>query len=384
MRVIYWSLLVLITSFNCASSQDQSPEKVLPGAYQTSEYLPLLENKNIGICTNQSGIIEGTHLVDSLISLGFNVKKVFSPEHGFRGKADAGEKVETEENDDQFELISLYGKNRRPTKEQLSDLDLMIFDIQDVGVRFFTYLSTLTYLMEACAEIGLPLLILDRPNPNGSYVDGPVMEDAHKSFLGLHPIPIVHGLTPGEFALMLNGENWLEEGLQCDLTIIKSKNWDHQQPYSLPVKPSPNLPDDVSISWYPSLCLFEQTICSVGRGTNKAFQHIGHPDYPDQTYSFTPVSQEGAKTPIFENQICYGVDFGTEGTKYEFTIQPLIDFHKIMDNGDFFKPYLHRLAGTKDLQSQIESGWTEQEIRKSWEPALSNFKEKRKKYLLYP
>ena len=384
MRRIYWSLAIIMAFASCSNGQRELDNTVLPGAHQTSVYFPLLQQKKIGICTNQSGLINSTHLVDTLIASGFQVEKVFSPEHGFRGKADAGEEIEKEQNTDDFELISLYGKNRKPSPQQMQGLDIMIFDIQDVGVRFFTYLSTLTYLMEACAEAEVPLLILDRPNPNGSYVDGPVMEAEHVSFLGLHPMPIVHGLTPGEFAQMVNGENWLEKGLVCDLTVIKNRNWDHQTFYSLPVKPSPNLPDDISIAWYPSLCLFEQTICSVGRGTNKAFQHIGHPEYPDSSYFFIPKSQEGAKHPLFENEVCYGIDFGFNGPQYEFTIQPLIDFYKVMGKEDFFKTYLHRLAGTKTLQQQIEDGWSEAQIRESWEPALTVFKEKRNKYLLYP
>jgi len=383
MRFICSILFFALATSSCKATGSDPQDPVTPGAYFLNEYIPLIENKKVGICTNQSGLIGKTHLVDSLVAIGIEVAKVFSPEHGFRGKADAGEKVENEATQDEFDLISLYGKNRKPTPEQMQGLDIMIFDIQDVGVRFFTYLSTMTYLMEACAEAQIPLIILDRPNPNGSYVDGPVMESDNKSFLGMHEVPIVHGMTPGEFAQMLNGESWLETTKKCEIKIVKVGNWKHDSFYSLPVKPSPNLPDDISISWYPNLCLFEQTICSVGRGTDKAFQHIGHPDYPDTNYVFIPRSREGAKNPVLEDQTCYGIDYGALGFSYEFSIRPLIDFYQKMGREDFFKPHLHRLAGTRDLQRQIEEGWTEREIKKSWEPRLTHFKQIRSKYLLY-
>ena len=356
--------------------------KILPGAYDIDAYLPSLLGKQVGICSNQTGRVDGIHLIDTLISLNVNVTKVFSPEHGFLGTQSAGEKVEYDSISQQYQLISLYGKNRKPTKEDLEGVEIMVFDIQDVGVRFYTYLSTLTYLMEACSENNIPLILLDRPNPNGSYVDGPVMDMAYKSFLGLHPIPIVHGLTPGEFAMMVNGEGWLENQGRCTLDVIKIGNWHHNKPYALPIKPSPNLPDDISIAWYPSLCLFEQTICSVGRGTDKAFQHIGHPEYPDQSYSFVPLSRPGAANPIFENKTCYGKDYGNQ-KKYAFTLAPLIEFYQLMDREDFFKPYFHRLAGNKNLQKKIEDGWTEEAIRDSWKTELAEYKAIRSKYLLY-
>lgn len=358
-------------------------KQIITGAEQLSKYLPRLTDKRVGLCVNHSAIIDDTHLLDTLLALDINVTKVFTPEHGFTGAADAGEKVDYDEHESVFELVSLYGSNKKPTDAQMTDLDVVVYDIQDVGARFYTYISTMTYLMEACAENNIPLIVLDRPNPNGSYVDGPVLDTAFRSFVGLHPVPIVHGLTSGEFAQMINDEGWLADGLTCELEIITCDNWDHSMPYSLPLKPSPNLPDDQSIALYPSLCLFEQTLFSVGRGTDRAFQHIGHPDYPDTTYHFVPVSREGASSPLFLGEKCYGVDYAQDPIVYTFTVQPLIDMYTTMDNEEFFKPYFHRLAGNKTLQAQIEEGLTEVEIRESWEPELSEFKNKRKKYLLY-
>ncbi len=376
-------LTALFLQLWALSLTGQPADFIRPGAYQISEYLPALKGKKVGICTNHSGLIGKTHLVDSLLALHVEVIKVYSPEHGFRGTADAGEKVKYEKDSASFQLISLYGKNRKPTPEAMRGIEIMIFDIQDVGVRFFTYLSTMTLVMEACAEMDIPMIILDRPNPNGSYIDGPIMEKEHQSFLGMHPVPIVHGMTPGEFALMINGEGWLRDGVKCKLEVIRVQNWNHDDPYTLPVKPSPNLPDDISISWYPSLCLFEQTICSVGRGTNLAFQHIGHPQYPDQDYFFIPEAREGASSPLFEGERCYGEHYGVFGSNYNFTIQPLIDFYKKMNRPDFFKPYFHRLAGTKLLQEQIEAGMSQKEIKATWEPGLIAYRQTRRKYLLY-
>ena len=259
----------------------------------------------------------------------------------------------------------------------------MLFDIQDVGTRFYTYISTMHYVMEACAENKIPLIILDRPNPNGSYVDGPVLDTAFSSFVGMHPIPIVHGLTVGELAKMINGEGWLKNKMQCELTVIPVRNWDHAAPYSLPIKPSPNLPNDLSISLYPSLCLFEGTVMSVGRGTDYPFQQIGNPNYPDTTYSFVPSSKEGAKWPPFENVICYGIHWIDETPSYQFSLSPLIQIYEKMNDIAFFNDYFRRLAGTDELQKQIEKGLSEQEIRASWEADLTAFKAKRTNYLIY-
>ncbi|MEM9328916.1 MAG: DUF1343 domain-containing protein, partial [Bacteroidota bacterium] len=310
----YLILMVGLVFFCCQPPKElpDPPGPPLPGAYQMTSYLPLLQSKRVAVCTNHTGLIGETHLIDSLMKRGVNVTKVFTPEHGFRGFADAGEHVEYKEQELPFQLVSLYGQHRKPTADDMENLDVVVFDIQDVGARFYTYISTMTYVMEACASSGIPFVVLDRPNPNGSYVDGPVLEAEHKSFVGLHPVPIVHGLTPGEFAQMINGEGWLEGGLRCDLTVISCTDWEHHTRYSLPVRPSPNLPDDHSIALYPSLCLFEQTLCSVGRGTAKAFQHIGHPAYPDTTYFFVPESLPGAMNPRFKGEKCFGVDYATD------------------------------------------------------------------------
>ncbi len=382
MKHLWFFVFVLI--FGCgAKSEEQAEKVVLPGAYQMDEYLPLLQGKNVGLTVNHSSIINETHLVDTLQSLSVEIIKVYTPEHGFKGIVTDGVEIEQEDNEADFELISLYGKNKKPTSEQLDEIDVMIFDIQDVGTRFYTYISTMQYVMEASAEKGIPVIVLDRPNPNGSYVDGPVLDTAFRSFVGLNPIPIVHGMTVGELAQMINGEQWMENGIKCDLTVIKVQNWDHQKPYTLPVRPSPNLPNDLSIALYPSLCLFQGTIVSVGRGTNLPHQQIGHPSYPDTSYAFTPVSMEGAKWPPLENEICYGISFEGDEIKYEFTLSYLFEMYKSLKNEDFFNAYFKRLAGTDILQKQIESGLTEEEIRLTWQADLNAFKEKRKLYLLY-
>ena len=381
MQRLYFLLALIL--LGCANKAQERTSEILPGAYQTEEYLPLLEGKKVGLTVNHSSLIGSTHLTDSLLKHGIQITKVFTPEHGFTGTISDGVLVEYDSTESSFELISLYGKNKKPTDQELTGLDIMVFDIQDVGARFYTYISTMHYAMEACAENNIPFIILDRPNPNGSYVDGPVLDTALQSFVGMHPIPIVHGMTVGELAQMINEEGWLNGQAKADLRVVKMKNWNHRMKYSLPVNPSPNLPDDLSIALYPSLCLFEGTIMSVGRGTDYAFQQIGHPEYPDTTYSFTPKSREGAKWPPYENQLCYGKSWIDQEPEYEFTLQPLIDAYQLMNREDFFNNYFKHLAGTNSLQKQIEEGQTEEEIRSSWEPELSNFKKKRKQYLLY-
>lgn len=375
--------LFLLIFSGCTNKAQENSTMILPGAYQTDQYLPLLKEKTIGLTVNHSSLIEETHLTDSLLSLGVSITKVFTPEHGFTGTISDGVTVAYDNVESPYELISLYGKNKKPTKEQLSDIDLMIFDIQDVGARFYTYISTMHYVMEACAESNIPLIILDRPNPNGSYVDGPVLDTTLQSFVGMHPIPIVHGMTVGELARMINGEGWLKEGIKAELNVIPVENWDHAIPYSLPVKPSPNLPDDLSISLYPSLCLFEGTIMSVGRGTVYAFQQIGHPQYPDTTFSFIPRSMEGAKWPPYEDQICFGISWTGQKPQYKLTLQPLIQAYKKMGRDDFFNDYFKRLAGIDILQKQIEMGMSEDEIRATWQESSNQFKKKRMNYLIY-
>ena len=368
------------------------PDNIQVGAQRTEVYLPLLKNKAVAIVTNQTGTLGKTHLVDSLLSLGVNIKKVMSPEHGFRGQAAAGEHVNSGKDiKTGLPIVSLYGSHRKPTTADLQDIDIVIFDIQDVGVRFYTYISTLHYLMEACAENHKKLLILDRPNPNGFYVDGPILEKKFSSFVGMDPIPIVHGMTIGEYALMLNGEGWLKDSIQCDLQVITVINYRHDLLYQLPVSPSPNLPNMASIYLYPSLCLFEGTIVSVGRGTDKPFQIFGHPDMKQFDTTFVPEPIAGkAPHPKLEGQTCKGFDVSLFGSSMVPNMQGLYLFWLIntyFDMGgedDFFKPFFNKLAGTDQLRIQIERGMTEKEIKAGWSDNLLKFKSIRKKYLLYP
>ena len=336
---------------------------------------------------NHTSLVGETHLVDTLVKLGVQVIKIFGPEHGFRGDAADGEHVnDSLDAKTGLPVLSLHGANRKPSASQLANVDLVIFDIQDVGARFYTYISTMHYVMEACAEHGKRLIVLDRPNPNGNYVDGPIREPEFKYFLAMHPIPIVHGLTVGELAQMINGEGWLEGGLTCDLTIIPIKNWSHQDEYSLPVRPSPNLPNDQSIKLYPSLCLFEQTVISVGRGTTMQFQVLGNPELKDLNFQFIPISMKGiSNTPPHQDKLCYGEDLRSVKAERKFDLSYLLKFYNLYPNKEkFFLAYFDNLAGTRTLKQQIIAGRSEAEIRASWEPELSKYKEMRKKYLLYP
>ncbi len=386
-----WSIFLLSTSqFTFAQSKRQ-PRTIRVGAELTDHYLKLIQGKKVAVLANQSSLIGTTHLVDSLLKLKVNVKKVFCPEHGFRGDADAGEHVKNyKDSKSHLPVISLYGSNKKPQAKDLKGLDYLIFDLQDVGARFYTYISTLHYVMEACAENEVKLIVLDRPNPNGFYVDGPVREEAFKSFVGMDPIPVVHGMTVGEYAKMCNGEGWLANGKICMLTVITCENYIHSDFYSLPVKPSPNLPNMTSVYLYPSICFFEGTNVSLGRGTSKPFQQLGYPKLSGSDYSFTPVSIPGAsKNPPFKDQKCYGFDFSEYGetmakVEKKLNLFWLLELYKTYpDKANFFIPYFNTLAGTATLKQQIMEGKTEEEIRKSWEPALSNFKSIRKKYLLY-
>lgn len=356
------------------------------GAEQLDLLLPKLQDIRVAFLVNHTAVIGRTHLVDSLQKRGVDIKKILSPEHGFRGNADAGETI-TDGVDTKtgLPLISLYGSNKKPTAEQLSDVDIIIFDIQDVGVRFFTYISSLHYLMEACAEQNKKLIVLDRPNPNASYVDGPVLDPALKSFVGMHPIPIVHGLTVGELAQMINGEGWLDGKRKCELEIIKLKNYTHQTSYTLPIKPSPNLPNQQSVLLYPSTCLFEGTVLSVGRGTQHPFEWIGHPDLKNQPFQFTPISIEGmAKKPPHENSVCFGVDLSKEKTGKKISLKYIMQlYQKFPDKEKFFIPFFDKLAGTKLLKEQIKKGMTEKQIKATWKKDLDMYKLMRKKYLIY-
>ncbi len=356
------------------------------GAFQIQEYFPEMQNKRVGLVVNHTSLLGDVHLVDTLINLGVRVRKVFAPEHGFRGQADAGEKVQNSiDLQTGVPIISLYGKKKKPSTKDLDSLDVLIFDIQDVGTRFYTYISTMHYVMEACAENNKKLVILDRPNPNGAYVDGPVRKPQYQSFVGMHPIPIVHGLTVGELALMINGEGWLKGGRKCDLKVIKNRDYRHNLFYSLPIKPSPNLPNDLSIQLYPSLCLFEGTQISVARGTEFPFQAIGAPQKNLGNFVFRPRSIVGmSKNPKYQDRLCYGIDFRDQDFQGGFTLKYLIDFYKkYQDKKNFFTGYFDTLAGTDQLRKQIQAGMSEQQIRKTWEADLVKYMKMREKYLLY-
>ncbi len=363
------------------------------GASRFDQYLPLLYGKRVGMVVNQTSMVGEQHLVDALLAQGIQVSKVFAPEHGFRGKADAGELVKNSKDvRTGLPIISLYGKNKKPSREQLAGLDVLVFDIQDVGARFYTYISTMHYVMEAGAENGIPVVVLDRPNPNGHYVDGPVLDLRFQSFVGMHPIPIVHGMTVGELAQMINNEGWLKNGVRCQLTIVPCIGYSHYSMYELPVKPSPNLPNIRSIYLYPSLCLFEGTQVSVGRGTNKQFQVIGMPGNSSFPFNFRPVSRAGAKYPKHENKQCYGYDLtyiapNTLRRINALNLNWLVEMYQASSNkADFFnrKEFFNKLAGTDQLVRQIMNGMTAPEIRASWQADLISFKEKRRQYLLYP
>lgn len=374
-------------------NQTEKPEKeVVVAANRTDAYLPLLKEKRIGIVANQTSVVfktDGhTHLVDSLLSLRIDIKKVFAPEHGFRGQADAGEHVKNStDTQTGLPLISLYGKNRKPSQDQLKDLDLVLFDIQDVGVRFYTYIATLQLVMEACAEKGIPVLVLDRPNPNGHYVDGPTMEPKHTGFLGMTTIPLVYGMTIGEYATMINEEGWLENGKKVDLTVIPLENWTHDRFYSLPIRPSPNLPNDISITLYPSLGLFEGTNINAGRGTEFQFQRYGASflDRSAYDFSYTPLPNFGSKSPKEEGELCFGKDLSKIQRMDEVTMDYIIDaYTHTTDKSNFFLTSgFTKHAGTDVVQQQIEAGLSNAEIKESWQADLEKFKKIRAKYLRY-
>jgi len=366
-------------------------DKVKVGAERLDEYVSLLEGKKIGVVGNQSSLIGDIHLVDTLMSLGIEIKKVFSPEHGFRGKADAGEHVNNEvDQKTGLPIISLYGNNKKPKKEQLSGLDVLVFDIQDVGVRFYTYISTLHYVMEAAAEQGIQVVVLDRPNPNGHYVDGPILKDGYTSFVGMHQVPVVHGMTVGEYAQMVNGEFWLADSIQCDLTVVACEGWDHTKFYELPIAPSPNLPNMMSVYLYPQLCFFEGTVVSIGRGTDFPFQIIGHPGYESE-FSFVPQPNEGAGHPKLEGETCFGIDLHQEDlrelrSKGTLNLTYMIDFYSQLGMGeDFFlsNNFINLLAGSDQLKKQLIKGVSEEDIKATWEGDLELFKQLRSDYLLY-
>ena len=392
--------IVFLSQTTCAQNQKNNANntQIVTGAEQISSFLPILKGKSVGVFANQTAVIGKTHLVDSLVHLGVNIQVIFGPEHGFRGKADAGEHVDNNtDTKTGIQVISLYGNHKKPTSEDLKNIDILIFDVQDVGVRFYTFISSLEYMMEAAIENNKPLLILDRPNPNGFYVDGPVLENDFKSFVGMQPIPIVYGMTIGEYAKMLLGEKWLLPSTmkmyKPDLiNVIALKNYDHNTLYTLPVNPSPNLKEMESIYIYPSTCFFEGTVLSEGRGTEKPFQIFGHPNLPKTLYSFTPKPNDGAKSSKCFNQKCYG--WNLSGNKdsvlkklnKKIQIKYLIEAYNLFPGKDSFflkNNFFNKLAGNDKLMQQIKDGKSENEIRKSWEPELMKFKAIRKKYLLY-
>ncbi len=359
------------------------------GAQQFDAYLPLLKKKRVGIVTNITGVINSTSIVDTLLKLKVNIKKIFGPEHGFRGNIEAGEKVNSNiDAKTGLPIISLYGSNKKPNKEQLKDIDVLIYDIQDVGVRFYTYISTMCYVMEACAENKKECIVLDRPNPNGFYIDGPTMKDEFKTFLGLHNVPLVYGMTTGEYAAMANKEGWLKNKVKCKLTIITLKNYDRKATYPLPVKPSPNIPNLESILLYPSLGLFEGTIISLGRGTDVPFQVIGHPKYSDTTFYFTPKATALSKEPKYLNERCYGLNLKKDPYLKNHPLKINLGWMKKLyadlNKPDFFDKNFNYHSGNTELQEQLKNGLSEEDIRRSWQKDIENFKKIRVKYLLYP
>ncbi len=397
-------LLLICNHLTSCAQESKLPLTIKTGADQTNLYLQKLKGKRVAVVANQTSVIQKekdnkiashakkrdrndsyTHLVDSLISLKINLKKVFAPEHGFRGKADAGEVVKDGvDTKTGLPIISLYGKNKKPSKEQLQGIDVIVFDIQDVGARFYTYISTLHYVMEAAAEARIPVIILDRPNPNGHYIDGPVLEPEHKSFVGMHPVPVVYGMTIGEYGKMINGEKWMANGIQSRLTVIPLKNYTHQSQYSLPIKPSPNLPNDKSINLYPSLCFFEGTNVNAGRGTDKQFQVYGSPFLDTKNkFSYTPSPNEGAKYPKHVHMISYGEDLRKTPRLSGLNLSWLIKAKKENRTKNFFNPFFTKLAGTTKLQAQLEGQVSEEDIKLSWQEGLEKFKRVRSKYLIY-
>ena len=380
--------ILLIISLFCFFKVNSNNSSVKVGAEKINKYLSIISNKSVGLLVNHSSTVNETHLIETLISKNINIKKIFSPEHGFTGNIERGKTVNGDTliiDDKIIPIISMYGRSRVPTKESMKGLDIVIFDIQDVGTRFYTYISAMHNMMNICAELGISFLVLDRPNPNSGYIDGPVLDMKYQSYIGMHEIPIVHALTVGELAMMIKGEKWIGNSEKLKLSVIKIDNWDHNKEYKLPIRPSPNLPNQQSILLYPSLCLFEQTIVSIGRGTPYPFQLIGHPNYDNTSFSFTPKSVTEESKPKLENEKCFGIDLKKIKVKKELNIKYLIDFYNRLKstNSDFFGKYFYRIAGNKILENQIKNGISEREIRLSWKADMDNYKKIRKKYLLY-
>ncbi len=395
-----FALIVLFISPACRKNMNPSDtgnngvlvSEILPGSHRMGAYMDKLKGKAVGLVVNHTSTVGERHLVDTLLSSGVNVRAIFTPEHGLSGLADAGESVADGMYKGNIPVFSLYGSSKKPSPESLTGLDLMVFDIQDVGIRFYTYISTLHYVMESAAESNIPLMVLDRPNPNGYYIDGPIREEGLISFVGMHPVPVVYGMTIGEYALMMNGERWLKDGIQANVEVIPCLGYDHSSRYVLPVAPSPNLPNERAVLLYPSLCLFEGTVFSVGRGTTKQFQLFGHPEYRDTGFSFTPVVSPGAKNPKHQDRQCYGEDLTSLDPEEirqwgSINLGYLLKTYRTFkdDKRRFFNEnnFFDKLAGTELLRQQIIQGLNEEEIKASWQNGLSNFLGIRSKYLLY-
>ncbi len=387
--------VILLNSFAQKSFEvvlNEEPDSIITGAEQINIYLNWIKDKNVALVANQTSIVANSHLVDTLLKSGVKIEKVFCPEHGFRGEAEAGEKVGNfKDKKTGVQVVSLYGEKKKPSKDDLKGVDIVLFDIQDVGARFYTYISTMTLMMEACAELNIPLIILDRPNPNGHYIAGPTLEPQFSSFIGMHPIPIVHGMTMAEYAIMVNGEGWLKDKLKCNLKYVTVLNYDHKTLYTLPVKPSPNLPNMSAVYLYPTLCLFEGTDISIARGTELPFQAFGHPELKNTMFTFIPKSIPGMSlNPPHLNKECKGYDLRSFGNNYFYNHRDiylfwLIECYKELGSkSNFFNSAFDKLAGTDKLRNQIIEGKTEDEIRKTWQDDLDAFMKIRKKYLLYP
>lgn len=388
--VLFVIKISIILNINCQELKLLDAKDAMTGAMRTEIYLHKLAGRRIGVIANQTSIMDnGMHLIDTLLNSGVDVVRIFTPEHGFRGTADEGASIASGVDEKTgIPIVSLYGKNKKPMPEQLQDIDILVFDLQDVGCRFYTYISTMTYIMEAAAENKIPVMVLDRPNPNGFYIDGPVLEQKNASFVGMHCVPIVYGLTIGEYALMVNGERWLNDSLQCDLTVIPLGSYDRNAIYKLPVKPSPNLPNWEAVYLYPSLCLFEGTVVSVGRGTEMPFQIYGHPAMTDD-FVFVPHTSEGRNAPLYSDKACHGKNlveyahsYGKNGKKLNLTW--ILDARRQFDDDTkFFNAYFIKLAGVSDLQQKIDSALSEDEIRLSWQDGINNYLKIREKYLIY-
>lgn len=394
LKKTYFSILAVLcfaSLIGCGSAQAAADGGgVTVGAQRTDIYMPHLAGKKVGILANHTALVDGVHLVDTLLALGVDVRTVFAPEHGFRGTADAGEHVATYKDEKTgIDVLSIYGSNKKPPVAEVRKLDAVVFDIQDVGLRYYTYLSSMHYMMESCAEAGVPMIVLDRPNPNGMYVDGPVLEMKNKSFVGMHPIPVVHGMTLGELARMINGEGWLAAGVKCDLTVVPCAGYTHRTRYELPVRPSPNLPNMRSIYLYSSLCFLEGTPVSVGRGTDFPFQVYGHPDMKNHAFTFTPRANDAAKNPPQKDKLCYGTDLRQLPSDEEVIaagvdLSYVVDCYRTLGMGEkFFTRMFTLLTGVDYVREMIVAGKDAAQIKARWADDVEKFKEQRKPYLLY-